>query len=376
MVAAFADLVAVTVAPVAIAMVAVERFPIVSPASGSRFSPEDQQQINEIARGFNRAVEIDGTVYALSGAGWWWTVALLAASTLAIHVVVPTLSGGQSPGKTLVGLRVVSAGGGRPGIGQHLLRTMGGLVDIVPVVIPGLLGFVLAAFDADRRRFGDWMARTAVVDDRLTRWAGEIGANRLSATSETFLSAPRSPDRSHPAVAGSAEIILAESHPTRPGAERPEPGGEVAIDLSTGRPGPASKVEPTLESSPLPPPARRPRPTPGGLDRTSRQPGRQLTSGRLPARPSTARTPFQDLALPESSLAESPLTATALALVAEPAAATTGGATATATATGGGDPVWSERCGAWVYQDPGSGRWFRHDTGSGRWQALDRGTQI
>ncbi len=68
---------------------------------------------------------------------------------------------GQTPGKMLLGVRVVRRDGRRLGGGRALGRWIGyGLV----VATLGL-GGIVAAFDAERRGVHDWIAGTRVVRD-------------------------------------------------------------------------------------------------------------------------------------------------------------------------------------------------------------------
>lgn len=69
-----------------------------------------------------------------------------------------------TPGKLLLGLRVVDATGNRPGWRRALLRTLGRLVDGLPAF--NLLGIALILTSPDRRRFGDRIAGTWVVHAR------------------------------------------------------------------------------------------------------------------------------------------------------------------------------------------------------------------
>jgi uncharacterized RDD family membrane protein YckC len=65
---------------------------------------------------------------------------------------------GQTPGKWLLGLRVVALGGGRVGIGQSVVRFVGYLLSAVPFY----LGF-LWVLGPRRRGFHDRLAGTEVV---------------------------------------------------------------------------------------------------------------------------------------------------------------------------------------------------------------------
>ncbi len=65
---------------------------------------------------------------------------------------------GQTPGKWLLGIKVVPVGGGRLTFGRAVVRTLGYVVSAVPCY----LGFLWILGD-DRRGWHDWLARTEVV---------------------------------------------------------------------------------------------------------------------------------------------------------------------------------------------------------------------
>jgi uncharacterized RDD family membrane protein YckC len=70
---------------------------------------------------------------------------------------------GQTLGKRLLGIRVVSADGSRPGLGQVVGRTLLRVVDALPIFyIVGLIT-VLATGRGRRQRVGDLAAGTFVV---------------------------------------------------------------------------------------------------------------------------------------------------------------------------------------------------------------------
>jgi uncharacterized RDD family membrane protein YckC len=69
---------------------------------------------------------------------------------------------GASPGKQLVGLRVVDASGQPCGTGKAAVRWVAWLIDGFPYCLP-LVGFVMIFTNADQRRVGDRLAGTWVV---------------------------------------------------------------------------------------------------------------------------------------------------------------------------------------------------------------------
>ena len=81
------------------------------------------------------------------------------------HFAFHAFGHGQTPGKRLLALRVVSADGYPATLAQHLLRSALCPVDmLLPVPVPlGLLGLVVIAVTEKRQRIGDIVAGTLVV---------------------------------------------------------------------------------------------------------------------------------------------------------------------------------------------------------------------
>jgi uncharacterized RDD family membrane protein YckC len=77
---------------------------------------------------------------------------------------------GQTPGKWLLGVRVVALGGGRLRVGQGALRIVGYLFSALPFY----LGY-LWILGPERRGLHDRLARTEVVYDRPARASLPIG---------------------------------------------------------------------------------------------------------------------------------------------------------------------------------------------------------
>ncbi len=81
-------------------------------------------------------------------AGWGWDVAW------------ETLGEGRTPGKRLVGIRVVRADGGPVGLGGSLVRNVLRALELPLAYAPGILAVALSA---RRQRLGDLVAGTLVV---------------------------------------------------------------------------------------------------------------------------------------------------------------------------------------------------------------------
>ncbi|MFE2170909.1 RDD family protein [Streptomyces sp. NPDC059447] len=82
----------------------------------------------------------------LTAAGNWTLALFVSLSILTVGTV------GSTPGKRLLGLRVVSENGGRLGIGRVILRTL-----LLAVVIPALI------WDRDGRGLHDRLSRAVQV---------------------------------------------------------------------------------------------------------------------------------------------------------------------------------------------------------------------
>lgn len=78
-------------------------------------------------------------------------------------VILPGLKG-WTPGKRLLGIRVVDENGHCPaGIWRNLVRQLMWVADAFPYLIPYLTGFIVALSSPGQRRVGDMVAGTYVV---------------------------------------------------------------------------------------------------------------------------------------------------------------------------------------------------------------------
>lgn len=84
--------------------------------------------------------------------------AFIALVIFAYHVFFLVLAG-QTPGKALLGLRVVSLDGRKLGYGKAILRLLGYFVSGVPLYI----GFLWIIFDDRRQAWHDKIAGTCVI---------------------------------------------------------------------------------------------------------------------------------------------------------------------------------------------------------------------
>lgn len=85
---------------------------------------------------------------------------LLAFLVYGVYFVVPTALSGQTPGKRLMGIRVVNAQGEAPGYGPAALReVLGKFLSSLPLY----LGYLVAVFHPEKRALHDLIGGTWVV---------------------------------------------------------------------------------------------------------------------------------------------------------------------------------------------------------------------
>jgi uncharacterized RDD family membrane protein YckC len=92
-----------------------------------------------------------------------WPALLFFALALLYYFALEAATG-QTIGKRLLGLRVVSDDGHRPSTGAIAIRTLLRIIDALPILY--LVGFItILATGAQRKRLGDLAAKTRVVRD-------------------------------------------------------------------------------------------------------------------------------------------------------------------------------------------------------------------
>jgi uncharacterized RDD family membrane protein YckC len=98
--------------------------------------------------------------------GWLFSDPLCVAFFVVIVFYFILLEGlaGATPGKWILGLRVIESGGDRPGLGRAAIRNLLRLVDGLPAL--NILGVVLIATSPEKARFGDRVAGTRVIAAR------------------------------------------------------------------------------------------------------------------------------------------------------------------------------------------------------------------
>lgn len=99
---------------------------------------------------------------AVSGSETWATLFMIAAYVIPFAYYVRAYStNGQTWGKRLLGIRVVSLDGSPLTLGKGILRVIGYMVSGIPLD----LGFLWAIWDKDKQTWHDKIAGTIVVKE-------------------------------------------------------------------------------------------------------------------------------------------------------------------------------------------------------------------
>jgi uncharacterized RDD family membrane protein YckC len=95
---------------------------------------------------------------------------------------------GQTPGKWMLDLRVVSDAGGPASASAIFVRNLLRVADVLPLVVAHVLGGMVMFLNARAKRIGDLAAGTVVVRERSL----DLDVARIASSAET--DAPRRPD--------------------------------------------------------------------------------------------------------------------------------------------------------------------------------------
>jgi uncharacterized RDD family membrane protein YckC len=147
------------------------------------------------------------------GAGASFGAAILIGSLeffilVAYFTVCEATTGGRTPGKRAMGIRVISIEAGTPGLAACFLRNLAFMVDV-----PLFIGPLLMFFHKEGRRLGDIIAGTVVASDRPA-----VSLYEVMAPPPVFL---RSPDPGPPVTGvdslGDRELNAVRTLLGRPG---------------------------------------------------------------------------------------------------------------------------------------------------------------
>jgi uncharacterized RDD family membrane protein YckC len=109
-----------------------------------------------------------------------WLIVTTAVALL-VYVVLPGIKG-VSPGKALMGIKLVNAEGRPPGVLRAFLRYILFIVDAFPYLIPYLTGFIVALNSERNQRVGDMAAGTFVIDKNAAQVPAAGGQGQFAPT--------------------------------------------------------------------------------------------------------------------------------------------------------------------------------------------------
>lgn len=91
----------------------------------------------------------------------WWIIFMLLLPVLFYDLVLELLLNGQSVGKKVMGIKVISLNGEQPSLGQYLLRWIFRIIDFS--FSGSIVGLVMVAATEKKQRLGDLIAGTVLV---------------------------------------------------------------------------------------------------------------------------------------------------------------------------------------------------------------------
>jgi len=89
-------------------------------------------------------------------------IIILAVIVVFYDLLFEIFMNGQSIGKRIMKIRVISLDGAQPSVGQYLLRWLFRIVDFF-VIEPGLIALIVAAVSSKPQRLGDIVAGTMLI---------------------------------------------------------------------------------------------------------------------------------------------------------------------------------------------------------------------
>lgn len=159
----------------------------------------------------NQCTTINDTVYGLSFTNAGIVQFVYWGYVIGIFVFLQGFKG-ITPGKAVLGLRVVNPEGAAPGPVKALIRHVLLIVDLLPYCIPGLLGLIFAITGENHTRLGDRAAKTFVV--------GKNDVGRPIGAGAALAADPYGT----PVAAAPAFGAPAPAYPAAPAAAAPAPG--------------------------------------------------------------------------------------------------------------------------------------------------------
>jgi uncharacterized RDD family membrane protein YckC len=155
---------------------------------GSRFLAVAIDTIIQIACAIALLLVVAAGIWATGALGLAarpWVLAVLVIGGFVIYygyfAVFETLWNGQTPGKRVIGLRVIHASGRPISAWEAILRNVVRLVDQMPAIYA--IGIISVFVTERSQRLGDLAAGTVVVHERLAESLDDVAPQRRAARS-------------------------------------------------------------------------------------------------------------------------------------------------------------------------------------------------
>jgi hypothetical protein len=264
----------------------------------------------------------------------------------------------------MLDLKVTDLKGNKPPLDSYLRRYLVGSVDLFPYIVPGLLGWIVAARNEQHQRLGDLSADTIVVDatsqqteaaptaDSPTELVSDTGGTGIMVSARSSDPTPPPPVITDLTTMVDVEEALASSTPTSTGE-----GDYPVLDLEETADAAATSGDEdageTLTSVFV-----------ESLEKHEARISAETSETELPTTSHAAEWHFPEAQeapvwTPEPSTGGGPKAAAA-----EPAASTP------ERSSPPGEPVWNEQWSAWLFWDADGKRWLRHDPSTG-WTPIE-----
>jgi uncharacterized RDD family membrane protein YckC len=122
-------------------------------------------------------------------ADWHWKDIAIGMPVLFYHLIFEIVMNGQSIGKKLMNIRIITAQGGQPGISQYMIRWVFRLIDFPLLLVFSIMGNELpwylfplifgglacVIFTERSQRIGDILADTIIIDlKNRTSWEDTV----------------------------------------------------------------------------------------------------------------------------------------------------------------------------------------------------------
>lgn len=301
--------------------------------------------INELSD--DVCIQSGSTVYLGTGSDLAVAFFVWVGAAILLTMIIPAFTG-WSPGKRLLGLRVVDQETFElAGVGPNLLRGLLWIVDGFGYITGPLVGGIAMASSDGSRRVGDMAAKTLVVRaEHVGRPVAVANVNSLGGPKQAPVYVAGAPRLSGPTYTppGAAPPVPAV---TPPAASPPPPSGPPASPIT-----PPPATPPAAGAPPVfpPPDATEPPPPSGPL--AEHQPPTPVDEPSIDPEPA-ASEPDPEPAPPEPE-----------AETAEPPAP--------AARPGVDAPMWDAARDTYIQWDPELDEWMMWSEAGGRWVPISR----